>query len=132
MPALDFDRNRWSWLALLTALATGVVLSFLPVFSTASCEAVAGGSETCTTGSESLLENEGASALAVLAVPVFVAAIGAVFARRGAAITTAVLLTVLTLLGAASLGLFYVPTTVLAWFAVAKHRDHTGRLASQG
>ena len=111
MPTLDFERGRWSWLTLLTALVTGVVLSFLPISSTASCEAVAGGTETCTTGSESLLQSEGLSVLAVLAVPVFVAAVAVVFPRRGAAVTSAVLLTVLTLLGAASLGLFYLPTT---------------------
>ena len=119
MPTLDFERSRWSWLTLLTALVTGVVLSFLPISSTASCEAVAGGTETCTTGSESLLQSEGLSVLAVLAVPVFVAAVAVVFPRRGVPVTSAVLLTVLTLLGAASLGLFYLPTTALAWFAVA-------------
>ena len=119
MPKLDFERGRWGWLTLLTALVTGVVLAFLPIYSTGACEAVAGGTETCTTGSESLLQSEGLSVLAVLAVPVFVVAVAVVFPRRGVAVTSAVLLTVLTLLGAASLGLFYLPTTALAWVAVA-------------
>ena len=128
MPTLDFDRNRWGWLTLLTALVTAVVLSFLPISSTASCEAVAGGTETCTTGSESLLQSEGLGALAVLAVPVFVAAVGVVFPRRGVAVTSAVLLTVLTLLGAASIGLFYLPTTVVAWLAVAASARRPGEV----
>ncbi|MCQ3806090.1 MAG: hypothetical protein OXB92_02560 [Acidimicrobiaceae bacterium] len=119
MPMWDFDRNRWVWLTLLAALVTGVVLSLLPISSTASCQAFAGGTETCTTGRESLLQSQGLAALAVLAVPVFVAAVGIVFPRRGAVVTSAVLLTVLTLLGAASIGVFYLPTTVVAWIAVA-------------
>ncbi len=131
MPTLDFERSRWGWLTLLTALLTGVVLSFLPISSTASCEAVTGGTETCTTGSESLLQSEGLSVLAVLAVPVFVAAVAVVFPRRGVAVTSAVLLTVLTLLGAASLGLFYVPTTALAWFAVAASASQPSGIGNQ-
>ncbi len=119
MPTVDFERGRWSWLTLLTASVTGVVLSFLPISSTESCEAVAGGTETCTTGSESLLQSEGLSVLALLSVPVVVAAVAVVFPRRGGTITSAVLLTVLAVLGAASLGLFYLPTTALAWVAVA-------------
>ncbi len=120
MPTLDFDRNRWGWLTLLTALVTGVVLSFLPLVSSmSSCESVTGGTAMCKTGSESLLQSEGLSVLAVLSVPVIIVAVAVVFPRRGATVTSAVLLTVLTLLGAVSLGLFYVPTTVLAWFAVA-------------
>ena len=132
MPTLDFKGNRWSWLALIAALVTGAVLTVLPISSTASCGAVAGGTETCTTGSESLLQSEGASVLALLAVPALVAAAAVVSPRRGVAITSAVLLTVLTLLGAASLGLFYLPTTALAWFAVAAGPSQPGRSASQG
>ena len=131
MPTLDFERGRWSWLTLLTALVTGVVLSFLPISSTGSCEAVAGGTETCTTGSESLLQSEGLSVLAVLAVPVFVAAVAVVFPRRGVAVTSAVLLTVLTLLGAASLGLFYLPTAAVAWVAVAASASQPREIDNQ-
>ena len=131
MSTLDFERGRWSWLTLLTAFATGVVLSFLPISSTASCEAVAGGTETCTTGSKSLIQSEGLSVLAVLAVPVVVAALAVVFPRRGATVTAAVLLTVLTLLGAVSLGLFYLPTTALAWFAVAANARRPSETSDQ-
>ena len=132
MPTLDFDRNRWGWLTLLTALVTGAVLSFLPLVSSmSSCESVTGGTAMCKTGSESLFQSEGLGVLAVLAVPVFVAAVGVVFPRRAVAVTLAVLLTVLTLLGAVSIGLFYLPTTVVAWLAVAANASQPSETGSQ-
>ena len=104
---------------MLATLATGAVLTVLPIYSTASCGAVAGGPETCTTGSESALENEGAGVLIVLAVPVLVSAMPLVYSRRGVAIAAAVLLTALLVLGGFSIGLFYLPAVVLAWLAAA-------------
>ena len=106
---LDLTGSRWSLLTLLVALVTAAVLAILPTSSTASCESVAGGTETCTTGSESLLQSEGASVLVVLAIPAIVASAAVVFPKRGVAIATAVVLSVMTLLGAASLGLFFIP-----------------------
>ena len=104
---------------MLTTLATGAVLTVLPIYSTASCGAVAGSPETCTTGSESALEHEGASVLVVLAVPVLVSAMPLVYSRRGVAIAAAVFLSALVVLGGFSIGLFYLPALVLAWLAAA-------------
>ena len=104
---------------MVATLATGAVLTVLPIHSTASCGAVAGSPETCTTGSESALEHEGASVLIVLAVPVLVSAMPLVYSRRTVAIAAAVLLTALLVLGGFSIGLFYLPAVVLAWLAVA-------------
>lgn len=128
---LDLTRSRWSLLTLLVALITAAVLAVLPIFSTASCEAVAGGTETCTSGSESMLQSEGASVLVVLAIPAIVASAAVIFPKRGVAIATAIVLSVMTLLGAASLGLFFIPTTALAWFAVAARPSQPRGVGSQ-
>lgn len=110
--------RRWSRFTLLSVFATSAVLTLAPIYATASCESVAGGPETCTTGRESLIQNEGLGAVAILAVPVVLAAVPVVFPRRAVAIAVAVVLSALTLLGAASIGLFFLPATALSWIAV--------------
>ena len=52
--------------------------------------------------------------MAILAIPVLLAATPVVFHRRGVAIAVAVVLSALTLLGAASIGLFFLPAAVLS------------------
>ncbi len=79
---------------------------------------VDGGSDVCTTGRESLIEHEGIGGVAILAIPVLLAAVPVVFPRRGVAIAVAVILSALTLLGAASIGLFFLPAAALSWIAV--------------
>ena len=56
--------------------------------------------------------------MAILAIPVLLAATPVVFHRRGVAIAVAVVLSALTLLGAASIGLFFLPAAALSWIAV--------------
>ncbi len=111
----------------LSTLATSAILTLAPIYATASCESVDDGPETCTTGRESLIENEGLGAVAVLAVPVLLAAAPVAFPRRAVAIAVAVVLSALTLLGAASIGLFFAPAAVLSWLTVASgsQRDET-------
>ena len=96
-----------------------MVLILVPLYATASCESVDGGPAVCTTGRESLIEHEGFGAVAILAVPVALAAVPVVFPRRFVAISVAVVLSALTLLGAASIGLFFLPAAALSWIAVA-------------
>ncbi|MXW95875.1 MAG: hypothetical protein F4110_14580 [Acidimicrobiaceae bacterium] len=76
------------------------------------------GPEICTTGRESLIESEGLDAVAILAIPVLPAAVPVVFPRRAVAIAVAAVLSALTLLGAASIGLFFLPAAALSWIAV--------------
>ena len=111
--------RRWSRFTLLSTFATSAVLMLAPIYSTASCESVDDGPEICTTGREALIEHGGFGAVAVLAVPVVLAAAPVVFPRRFAAIPVAVVLSALTLLGAASIGLFFLPAAVLSWLTVA-------------
>ena len=110
---------RWSRVTLLSVVATSAVLILLPIYATASCGSVAGGPEVCTTGRESLIEHEGIGAVAILAIPVLLAAAPVVFPKRAVAIAVAVVLSALTLLGAASIGLFFAPAAVLSWLTVA-------------
>lgn len=111
--------HRWSRVTFVSTLATSAVLILVPLYATESCGSVAGGAEVCTTDRESLIEHEGFGAVAVLAVPVVLAAAPVVFSRRFVAISVAVVLSALTLLGAASIGLFFVPAAVLSWLTVA-------------
>ena len=118
--------RQWSRLTLLVAVVTSAVLVFAPTYSTASCGAAAGGPEICTTGRQSTLEHEGIGAVAILAIPVLVAIAPVILSKRGVAITAAVVLSALTLLGAASFGLLFLPTAALSWFAVASRPQRAG------
>ena len=75
---------------------------------------------------ESLLEHEGASVLVVLALPVLAAAPGAVVGaaprRRRVRAVSAGLLWAFTVLGAASVGLFYVPAALAMTVAACAPR----------
>ena len=111
--------RRWSRFTLLSVFATSAVLTLAPIYATASCESVDNGPEVCTTGRESLIEHEGSGAVAILAIPVLLAAVPVVFPKRAAAIAVAVVLSTVTLLGAASIGLFFLPAAALSWIAVS-------------
>ena len=110
--------RRWSRFTLLSVFATSAVLTLAPIYATESCESVDGGAEVCTTGRGSLIEHEGSGAAAVLAIPVLLAAVPVVLPRRAVAIAVAAVLSALTLLGAASIGLFFLPAAALSWIAV--------------
>ncbi|HET7487782.1 MAG TPA: hypothetical protein VFJ85_07630 [Acidimicrobiales bacterium] len=109
--------QRWRVAVLCLAAATSVVLAVAPVLSWSSCETSAGGTSACTSGVRSLLDAEGGGVLVVLAVPVLLAAVPVAMRTRRASAAAAAGLTVAALLGAASIGLAYVPTAVLAWVA---------------
>jgi hypothetical protein len=108
----------------VVASATGAVLAFAPGVSTESCVAGPGGS-ACTSGSRSLVDSEGAGVLAVLAVPAIVALVAVVVPSRRTARWTAIALTAAAVVGIASVGMFFVPTVVLAWVAARQSRSTT-------
>jgi hypothetical protein len=75
-----------------------------------------------------LLSNEGASVLGVLAVPALVALVPLLVRSRWAAKMAAVALTAAALVASASVGIFLMPTVVLAWVAlVATRRNGESR-----
>ena len=115
------SERTWPGLVFMVALATGALLAFAPVVSTESCVADSGGS-VCTSGSTSLLHGEGAGVLAVLAFPAIVTAVALIAPSRRSARWTAIALTGAAILASASLGIFFVPTVVLAWVAASRSR----------
>ena len=116
-------RRPWSgrttsalaWAAVAWTVAVALVLLVAPMGTSVSV--ASNGSETVTTTSHpTLLETEGASVVAVLAVPVVVALAGAVgrgsTARRRRIVAGSVL-TGACVLGAMSIGIFFVPAAVV-------------------
>lgn len=105
-------------LSLALSLVAAVVLAFAPLASqTEAVPSSLGGTGVVGRVERvSLLEHEGASVLIPLAVPVAIAALGlaADRSRRPRTLRTvaAGLLVVFVLLGAMSIGLFYLPSAV--------------------
>jgi hypothetical protein len=99
----------------VVAVAICAGLAFAPTGRTSSCDTTG----ACVEGTYSLVEHEGPSVLDVLAIPVLAAVALAVVRHRGFRIAGAVALSVLTVLGALSIGLFIAPITAMAWGLVA-------------
>ena len=97
--------------ALAWTLAAAAVLLVVPLGTSVSIDS----SGTSTRSSYSLLEGEGAGIVVVLAIPIVLAlagVIGAATDRAWLATCAASLLVVAVLLGAASIGLFFVPAAI--------------------
>ena len=58
----------------------------------------------------------------VLALPALIALVPVLVNTRSASFVAAGLLTVATVLGLASIGIFFIPTVALAWVAVSASR----------
>ena len=118
--------RRWSLLPLVAATLTGAVLALAPLRTTSSCAATSDGEMSCSSTTQSLLAAGGAGVLAIFAVPVLVTLVPVLWPVAQARVATAVLLSVATVLGMLSVGVFLLPTLVLAWVAVAANRpqDH--------
>ena len=97
-------------MAVVVALATGVGVAFVPMGKSTT---VGEGGASITT-SVSLLANEGAGIFAIVAIPAVLVAVPLMLRRRRAAfVSRAVvvgLLGALVVLGALSIGIFFVPT----------------------
>jgi len=113
--------RRWSRLTFAVAVATGLLLAFIPTASTETCEETSTGGSICSSGTASLVESEGISILLILAVPALLT-VGPVFVEsRRAALAAAIGLSLLTILAMASIGVLLIPTLVLAWISVRSH-----------
>ena len=110
-------RQGWRVLTSWSAAMTGAVLAVAPVVATASCTTTSTGESACTTGRESLVTSEGTSVLLVLALPAVVALVPVLLRTRPATLAAAGVLTTAAVLAVASVGIFLVPTVVLAWVA---------------
>jgi hypothetical protein len=98
---------------LLLAVATAIVLLVVPTGRQESCFVGIGGETSCSSRSTTLPESDGWDVLAVLAIPVVLAGaplmLGSTRLRRPALVVSSVLLLAFAALGAASIGLFYLP-----------------------
>jgi hypothetical protein len=98
---------------LLLAVATAIVLLVVPTGRQESCFVGIGGETSCSSRSTTLPESDGWDVLAVLAIPVVIAGaplmLGSTRLRRPALVVSSLLLLAFAVLGAASIGLFYLP-----------------------
>jgi hypothetical protein len=102
--------QRWNVVALVTAAITGFGAVLLPLGTTSSVASNGVAKSTHV----SLLSNEGPSVLIIVTIPLLLVALplmlrGATAIRR-ARVLVVVLLGLLVLLGAMSIGVFFVPT----------------------
>ena len=89
------------------ALGASVLLLFLPVY------------ESDPGGGATLVDENGAGVIAVLAIPVAIAAAGLALKGRGRAVA-AVLAGAFVVLGSFTVGLFYAPTAILLIVAAGR------------
>ena len=108
----DSRARRWNVVAVATAALTGFGALLLPLGVRSSAES--NGVETTTR--VSLLSNEGPSVLIVVAIPVLLVALPLMLrgaaARYRSRVVIVVLLGIFVMLGAMSIGLFFVPTLI--------------------
>lgn len=119
---LTMRSRRWSLLALAAAGATAATVALAPLSTTGSCAASSAGETTCSSARTSLLAAEGPGVLAVLAVPVLVTLVPALWPTGRARWAAATLLTLAGVIALASAGILLLPTATLAWAAVAATR----------
>jgi hypothetical protein len=116
--------------ALVFALAAAVYLLGFPVYASASQYLSTSGRGGTMTGRSTLLAVNGLSALVPVLFPVVVSA-GAVSLTRTRFIrparwVAAALLTAFALLGALSIGVFYLPSAIAMWLSAVATKVHVG------
>jgi hypothetical protein len=120
--------RRWSLLAVAAAVLTGVAVAFGPMVATSGCSALSTGTVRCASGTTSLFADQGAGILGIVAIPVVVTLVPLLLPSRWTVTGAAVLLSVAAFIGSASVGIFLIPTVILAWLAV-RATNHEGRAA---
>ncbi len=125
----QFPGTLWTLISLGLALAAGTVLLTVPSGTQTSTTATLAedGATTYTesTSHPTLLQTEGWSVLIPLLVPVALALIALVAARRVVTITCAALALAFTLLGALTIGAFFLPASVALILAALRSRSGT-------
>ena len=116
--------RRWNLVVFVAAVLTGVVVAVAPIVATSTCATSSVGTTRCWSSNVSLVSNEGAGVLGVLAVPALVALVPLLFRSKQSTRMTAVALTAAALVASASVGIFLIPTVILAWVAVVATRRY--------
>ena len=99
--------SRLAAAAFAWALGASALLLFVPVY------------DTDPPGGATLIDENGAGVIAVLAIPVAIAAAGIALNGRGRAVA-AVLAGAFVVLGSFTVGLFYAPTAILLIIAAGR------------
>lgn len=107
------------WVAFVASLTAVGLLLVVPFYSGVTVHQSAGGPAIQETGSATLIEGNGLGALLVLAVPV-VAASNALIPwraryRRWFDVAGALVATMFSILGAFTVGLYFLPTAAALW-----------------
>jgi hypothetical protein len=103
--------------AFVAVLVAALVAAFGPTYAT--CSSVAGGVTRC--GRVSGYSVNGSRILVVVSVPVLLSLLPIVVRARGARIVSAALLWACCAIGAASIGVLFVPGAILMTIAAARH-----------
>lgn len=115
----DVRGRRWNVVAVIVAAVTGAGVTLLPIVSTSITDS----SGVTTSSRSSLLGNEGAGVLLVVAIPVLVIVapllVRALRRVRVARQVVVGLLVVMLFLGIMSIGVFFLPTLVFMILSVA-------------
>lgn len=117
--------RRLPLLTVLVAVVTSVLVAVAPLRQSQSCSVRTDAGEPsgvveCQSSTSSLVEGEGVGVLVVLAVPVALALLGLAWPMQMALVAIAILLSIGVVLTGFSIGLFYVPTAVMAWAAAIR------------
>jgi hypothetical protein len=134
LPAAVSQRERIALgLGVVLGLVPVIWLLFIPTYGVWTETMAAGGSaRSSTTGSATILEVEGPSALIPLLLPLALLAVPVVgwraAKRRAITRLAAILLTVFVVLGSFTVGLFFVPAALALWMAIPPATS-TGRPA---
>jgi hypothetical protein len=110
-------------MALVLAVIVAILLAVAPTGHSESVSSRPGGSVVTETSNPSLLDSEGPSVLIPLAVPALLAGLALACRRRAISLTTGGLCLAGCLLGAASIGLFFLPVAVLLLLAARWERE---------
>jgi hypothetical protein len=139
-PWSDRTTRRLARASLAWTVLAGIVLLVAPTVSTVSGSSQASTSSAdrpadvvTTTSSESLLQHEGPGVVVVLLVPVTVALVGALgdgAAARRRRIAAGSALAGACVLGAASVGIFFLPAPIALLTAGLKTRRRSSRAVS--
>ena len=115
-------RSLLRWLAFVASLGAVAVLLVLPLYSGATERQSVGGPATRSVQSSTLVGVNGFGALLILAIPVLAAASTLVpwpaRIRRSLDVSSALVATAFAVLGAFTVGLFFLPTAALLWAVV--------------
>lgn len=104
--------DRFAIAAVLWTVAAGVALALLPLGESSTGTNIAGVFVESTTR-HSLLESEGATILIPLAIPTLLASLALIVRLRPMRLASGALLLAFCVLGAMSIGVYFLPAAVL-------------------